>query len=73
MIKSDSAISRGSLPCFTPCPAFQPESGKVVQIVDLAGQYYDDAKADYERALALDPANPQLQKDLQMIDAVLKK
>jgi len=34
---------------------------------------YDDAKADYERALALDPANPQLQKDLQMIDAVLKK
>ena len=34
---------------------------------------YADAKTDYERALAIDPGNAQLQKDLQTIDAMLGK
>ena len=34
---------------------------------------YEDAKVDYERALAIDPGNEQLQKDLATIAAMLSK
>ena len=34
---------------------------------------YEDAKVDYERALAIDPGNAQLQKDLATIAAMLSK
>ena len=34
---------------------------------------YEDAKVDYERALAIDPGNAQLQKDLETIAAMLSK
>ena len=34
---------------------------------------YEDAKIDYERALAIDPGNAQLQKDLATIAAMLSK